>query len=65
MGNNSEDDIHTVLIQKLVWLPPVTHVEELPLAGVAQGTHCFVEGEDSDEEIWEFDGAQWVRIDQL
>jgi hypothetical protein len=61
------DDVKTVLIQKLVWLPPVASVDELPTDGVAPNTHCFVEGDDDDseEEIWMYDGTKWVSVDQL
>lgn len=65
MGSDEPDDVKTVLIQKLKWLPPVDSVDDLPTQGVEEGTHCFVEGDDEDEEIWQFTDQRWIRIDQL
>lgn len=64
---NEEDDIKTVLIQKLKWLPPVASLADLPGEGVEEGTHCFVEGPETEgeEQIWQFTGGAWVQIDDL
>jgi hypothetical protein len=62
-----EDAIKTQLITKIKWLAPVSHPDELPLDGVEDGAHCFVEGEadDAEEEIWMFRAGAWTRIDEL
>jgi len=62
-----QDDIKTVLIQKLRWLPPVKRVDQLPQDDVEEGSHCFVEGPDTDgeEQIWQFTEGRWVQIDDL
>lgn len=65
MAREEEDDIKTVLIQKLQWLPPVDTVSQLP-PDAAEGTHCFVEGPDTEgEEIWKVIGGAWVQVDEL
>ena len=64
MSERSEDDIETRIIQKVKWLPPVSDAKDLPTEGVADGSMCYVEGAlTGDEEIWEFNGGTWSRID--
>jgi hypothetical protein len=59
----NEDDIETRVISRANWLPPVASPEELPTDGVADGTMCYVEADDADEEqVWEFTGGAWVHI---
>ncbi|NCG20037.1 MAG: hypothetical protein GWP91_13600 [Rhodobacterales bacterium] len=59
-----QDDISTRLIQKIPWLPPVAHVDLLPLEDIAEGTMCFVET-DGEEEIWFYVEGIWTRRDIL
>ena len=59
-----EDDIATRRIEKIIWLPPVARVDDLPRDGVLGGTMCFVET-DGEEEVWRFDGNTWIRVDML
>ncbi len=63
----SQDDIETMRIEKLVWLPPVRSPTQLPVEGVCDGTLCFVEGPEDDgaEEVWEFRDGAWRVIDNL
>lgn len=62
-----EDLIKTQMITKIRWLPPVETTDQLPVDGVEEGTHCFVEGPDheGEEEVWKFEGGRWVREDSL
>ena len=64
MGERSEDDIETRVIQKVKWLPPVESQADLPLEGIAEGTMCYVEGDlTGEEEVWEFRDGAWHRLD--
>lgn len=62
-----QDQIKTQLITKIRWLSPVASADDLPVEGVEEGMHCFVEGPENDgeEEIWAFEDGKWVRIDEL
>lgn len=59
----NEDEIETRMITKANWLKPVASPDELPTDGVDEGTMCYVEADDADEEeVWEFQLGRWVRI---
>ena len=61
-----EDDIQTQLMTRNSWLPPVSHVDELPIDGVAEETRCFVDPDDAEvEEVWVFRHGKWHLIDTL
>ena len=64
MSERDEDQILTQRITKLDWLRPVARVEDLPTEGVSDGAYCFVETE-GEEEVWQYRGGRWVRVDAL
>ncbi len=60
---HTEDDIETRVITKANWLPPVASEYELPVEGIADGTLCYVEADDADEEeTWEFTEGRWHHV---
>lgn len=67
MSNVDQDSIKTQLITKIRWLSPVKSVDDLPIEGVEDGMHCFVEGpeDDGEEEIWAFEDGKWTQVDAL
>ena len=63
VADRTEDDIETRVITRASWIPPVKREADLPSSGVDEGTMCYVEGENEDEEeVWEFRSGRWSQI---
>jgi hypothetical protein len=63
---SDEDQIKTQVMTKAKWLPPVESIDQLPLEDVEEGTRCFVDSDErDDEEVWEFKDGRWVHLDTL
>jgi len=62
MHENTEEDETTHEIEPPQLLPPVPSPDELPTAGVQEGTLCLVTDEQSGtEQLWAFRDGQWTR----